>query len=145
MDSEDQQFSDIYDTYKSNRKKKKLKIGDWVVVDEDYYQKYKNKLTITNIKIYNGENQSTKRKEKYLLAETKTEYILVKYNANFIAVNICEREYDLMNSITLLMINDNSVYNLENNCGEIPEIKDMFKVLGWKLARKAIIELEELD
>lgn len=145
MQDDDSIFSDIYDNYKINRKKKKLKIGDWVVVDEAYYHKYKDKLTITNIKLYNGQNELTKRKEKYILAETKTEYIVVKYNANFIAVNICEREYELMNSITLLMINDKSIHNLENNCGEIPEIKDMFKILGWKLGRKAIIELEEID
>lgn len=145
MQDDNSIFSDIYANYKVNRKKKKLKIGDWVVVDEEFYLKYKDKLTITNIKLYNGQNETTKRSEKYLLAETKTEYIIIKYNSNFIAVNICEREYELTNSITLVMINDKSIYNIENNCGKPPEIKDLFKTLGWKLGRKAINNLEILE
>lgn len=132
-----------YSNYKKNQTK--LKIGDWVVVDEFYYYKYKDNITLNNIKLYNGQNELTKRKEKYIVAETKTEYIVIKYNSNFIAVNICEREYDLMDSITLVMINDKSIYNIENNIGEPPEIKEILKVLGWKATRKAIKELEEFD
>lgn len=141
--TDDSKLQGWYNNYKKN--KTKLKIGDWIVVDEEYYNLYKNQITINNIKLYNGENESTKRKEKYILAETKDKYIIIKYNSNFIAVNICEREYDLMNSITLVMINDNSIYNIENNVGEPPEIKEIIKVLGWKATRKAIKDLEEFD
>jgi hypothetical protein len=143
MDYDESRLSNWYNNYKKN--KTKLKIGDWVVIDEPYYNLYKNKITINNIKLYSGENEYTKRKEKYIIGETKDKYILIKYNSNFIAVNICEREYELMNNITLLLINDNSIYNIENNLGEPPEIKEMFKALNWKATRKAITNLEEFD
>jgi hypothetical protein len=133
----------VYNTYKIN--KNKLKIGDWVVVDEYFYYKYKDNITINSLTLYHGENELTKRKEKYVVAESKNEYILLKYNSNFLAINICEREYDLTKNINLVMINQNSVYNIENNKGEIPNIKYIFKILGWKIARKAIKNLEEIE
>lgn len=133
----------IYNLY--NKNKNKIKVGNWVIVNEDIYNLYKNKLTITSIQLYNAKNELTGRKEKFILAETKSDYILIKYNSNFIAINVCEREYDLMNSINLVMINYNSLYNIENNVGEPPEIKEIFKVLGWKITRKAIKNLEELE
>jgi hypothetical protein len=133
----------IYDTYKIN--KNKLKVDNWVVVDEEYYYKYKDKLKITDIKLYSGKSELTGKEENYIIAETKTEYVLIKYNSNFVAVNICEREYDLTKSITLVLINSNSVSNIENNTGKIPPIKELIKVLGWKATRKAIINLEEFN
>lgn len=133
----------IYNTYKIN--KNKVKIGDWVVVDEYYYNKYKDKLKITDIKLYSGKSELTGKEENYIVAETKTEYILIKYNSNFVAVNICEREYDLAKNITLVLINSNSVSNIENNTGKIPSIKELIKVLGWKATRKAITNLEEFN
>lgn len=133
----------IYNTYKIN--KNKVRIGDWVVVDEEYYNKYKDKLKITDIKLYSGKSELTGKEENYIIAETKTEYVLIKYNSNFVAVNICEREYDLTKSITLVLINSNSVSNIENNTGKIPPVKELIKVLGWKATRKAIINLEELN
>lgn len=133
----------IYNTYKIN--KNKIRIGDWVVVDEEYYNKYKDKLKITDIKLYSGKSELTGKEEAYIIAETKTEYVLIKYNSNFVAVNICEREYDLTKSINLVLINSNSVSNIENNTGKIPPVKELIKVLGWKATRKAIINLEEVE
>ncbi|NBR26269.1 MAG: hypothetical protein EBU08_21285, partial [Micrococcales bacterium] len=123
----------------------KLKIADWIVVDEEYYLANKNKITLNNIKLYSGENISTKRPESYVLAETKNDYIIIKYSANFIAVNICQREYELNNNINLVMVNQNATKNIENNTGEVPNIKKIIKTLGWKATRKAIKDLEELE
>lgn len=131
--------------YYNNYKNNKLKIGEWIVVDEDYYNLYKNKITINNIKLYSGENESTKRPEQYALAETKNDYIVIKYSANFIAVNICQREYELHNTINLIMVNKNATKNIENNIGDVPNIKVIFKTLGWKVTRKAIKDLEEFE
>lgn len=136
-------LEEIYNLYNIN--KNKNKVGNWVIVNEDVYNLYKNKLKITSIQLYNGKNELTGRKEKFILAETKSDYILIKYNSNFIAINVCQREYELTNNINLIMINSNSLYNIENNIGEPPEIKEIFKVLGWKIARKAIKNLEELE
>ena len=132
-----------YNNYQKN--KNKLKIADWIVVDEEYYLANKDKINIINIKLYSGENESTKRPESYVLAETKSDYIIIKYSANFIAVNICQREYELHNSINLVMVNENATKNIENNSGEVPNIKKIIKTLGWKATRKAIKDLEEFE
>lgn len=145
MTEDDSQFSDIYEKYKVNKKKKKTKIGDWVIVDEFVYNQYKDKIKIENIKEYNGKNATTGLDEKIILAETKDKYILLKYNANFVAVNICEREYEITNSITLLMVNDNAISNIENKRGDPPPLKQIIGILGWKASRKAITNLEELE
>jgi hypothetical protein len=132
-----------YNNYQKN--KNKLKIGDWIVVDEEYYLANKDKIKIISIKLYSGENISTKRPESYVLAETKNDYIIIKYSANFIAVNICQREYELNNNINLVMVNENATRNIENNSGEVPNIKTIIKTLGWKATRKAIKDLEEFE
>ena len=142
MDNEGK-IEGYYNAYKKNQNK--LKIADWIVVDEEFYSLYKNKITINNIKLYSGENESTKRPERYILAETKNDYIIIKYSANFIAVNICQREYELHNTINLVMVNENATKNLENNTGDVPNIKTIIKTLGWKATRKAIKDLEEFD
>jgi predicted transport protein len=132
-----------YNNYQKN--KNKLKIGSWIIVDEEYYLANKDKIKIINIKLYSGENESTKRPESYVLAETKSDYIIIKYSANFIAVNICQREYELHNSINLVMVNENATRNIENNSGDVPNIKTIIKTLGWKATRKAIKDLEEFE
>jgi len=139
----DAKLENYYNNYKKN--KNKLKIADWIVVDEEYYLANKDKINIINIKLYSGENISTKRPERYVLAETKNDYIVIKYSANFIAVNICQREYELHNIINLVMVNQNATINIENNSGEVPNIKKIIKILGWKATRKAIKDLEELQ
>jgi len=141
----DKQLEYWYNQYKINQKKKKTKIGDWVIVDELTYNKYRDNLKLDNIKEYSAKNAITGFDEKVILAETKDKYILLKYNANFVAINICEREYDLTNSITLLMVNDNAVKNIENKTGEPPSIKEIIGILGWKATRKAINNLEQLE
>ena len=133
------------DQYYNNYKNNKLRIGEWIIVDEDYYNIYKNNITINNIKLYSGENELTKRPEQYALAETKSDYIVIKYSANFIAVNICQREYELHNTINLVMVNKNATKNIENNTGDVLNIKDIFKTLGWKVTRKAIKDLEQFE
>ena len=131
--------------YYKNYKNNKLKIGEWVIVDEDYYKQYKNKITINNIKLYSGKNEATQKPEQYALLDTKSDYIIIKYSANFIAVNICQREYELHNNINLVMVNKNATINIENNTGDVPNIKTIFKTLGWKATRKAIKDLEEFE
>ena len=132
-----------YNNYQKN--KNKLKIADWIVVDEEYYLANKDKIKIISIKLYSGENVSTKRPESYVLAETKNDYIIIKYSANFIAVNICQREYELNNNINLVMVNENATRNIENNSGDVPNIKTIIKTLGWKATRKAIKDLEQFE
>jgi hypothetical protein len=142
MDNE-ARLEGYYNSYQKN--KNKLKIADWIVVDEEYYLANKDKINIINIKLFSGENEATKRPESYVLAETKNDYIIIKYSANFIAVNICQREYELNNNINLVMVNENATKNIENNSGEVPNIKTIIKTLGWKATRKAIKDLEQFE
>ena len=88
-----------YNSYKTNKNKDKLKVKDYIIIDESYYLKYKGNIKLSSIKGYTGFNSSTKKPENFILAETDTQYILIKYNGNFIAVNICEREYELYNKV----------------------------------------------
>jgi hypothetical protein len=141
--TDEARIESYYNNYQKN--KNKLKVADWIVVDEEFYTLYKNQITINNIKLYSGENTFSKRPESYILAETKNDYIIIKYSANFIAVNICQREYELHNTISLVMVNKNATKNIENNSGDVPNIKTIIKTLGWKATRKAIKDLEEFD
>jgi len=136
---------DWYNSYKTNKNKSKLKVKDWIIIDESYYFKYKDNIKLSSIKGYTGTNTLTKREEKFIVAETESKYILIKYNANFIAVNICEREYQLYNAITLLMINENATQNIVNNNNKIPNIKQLIGILGWKATRKAMKDLEDFE
>ena len=134
-----------YNYYKTNKNKDKLKVKDYIIIDESYYLKYKGNIKLSSIKGYTGLNSSTKKPENFILAETKTQYILIKYNGNFIAVNVCEREYELYNAITLLMIHSNATENIVNNNNKIPNIKEVISILGWKATRKAIKDLEDFE
>ena len=134
-----------YNSYKSNKNKDKLKVKDYIIIDESYYLKYKGNIKLSSIKGYTGFNSSTKKPENFVLAETDTQYILIKYNGNFIAVNICEREYELYNAITLLMIHSNATENIVNNNNKIPNIKEVISILGWKATRKAMKDLEDFE
>jgi len=134
-----------YNQYKINKSKKKSKIKDWVIVDELTYHKYKDNIKLDSIKEYSAKNAITGFDEKIVLAESKDKYILIKYNPNFIAINICEREYEITNNITLLMVNDNAIKNIENKTGKLLTIKEIISILGWKASRKAITNLEELE
>ena len=136
---------DWYNSYKTNKNKSKLKVKDWIIIDESYYFKYKDNIKLSSIKGYTGTNTLTKREEKFIVAETESKYILIKYNGNFIAVNICEREYELYNAITLLMINENATQNIVNNNNKIPNIKQLIGILGWKATRKAMKDLEDFE
>ena len=134
-----------YNYYKTNKNKDKLKVKDYIIIDESYYLKYKGNIKLSSIKGYTGLNSSTKKPENFVLAETDTQYILIKYNGNFIAVNVCEREYELYNAITLLMIHSNATENIVNNNNKIPNIKEVISILGWKATRKAIKDLEDFE
>lgn len=134
-----------YNQYKLNKTKKKSKVKDWVIVDELSYHRYKDNIKLDSIKEYSAKNKVTGFDEKIVLAESKDKYILIKYNANFIAINICEREYEITDSITLLMVNDNAINNIENNKTTAPDIKEIINILGWKASRKAITNLEEIE
>jgi hypothetical protein len=129
--------------------KRNLVRGDWVIVGEDIYNKYKNKITISNIN-YISEPEIEQAIPTYpvtslkLTFETKKYYGALKYNINFIAYNISEREYSaLVNPMSLIAVNRNLQNNYNKNIIKPPKLLDILKVIDWKITAKAKKEIKE--
>ena len=139
-------LNSFYSVYKNP----KYKIDNWIIVNNEAYLKNKGKINIISgdyeIKdhiSYNEYNEKLTTKQVTLLAETKSKYICIKYNSNFIAVNISDTEYGLtINEFTLFAVANSEVIGLNK---DIPKLKEILKVLGWKATKKAIKDLEEFE
>jgi len=117
--------------------------GDWIIIDPKLYNKYKNKLTINNINyvdtaiISNLENYQVN--DIRITFETKKEYGYLKYNANFIASIIYNREYELLTKpIQLVAINKNLSKNFEQKINKPQKLQEILKILDWKITKKAL-------
>ena len=108
----------------------KYVIGDWAIVDDNTYKQLYNKLNIVTILSY------TKRyTESILVIETKKEYYVIKYSGRFVCVRKSQTEYGLVcDTYELLAINKTAV---NKDDIEIIPFKDLCKLLGWKLGKKA--------
>ena len=137
-------LSSFYSVYKNP----KYQIGNWIIVNNEVYIKNKNKITITGgdfeIKdhiSYNEYNEKVISKQVILLAESKNKYICIKYNNNFIALNISDTEYGLtINEFTLLAVANSEQIGLNK---DIPKLKEILKILSWKISQKAYANLLE--
>ena len=105
-------------------------IGEWNIVDEKEFKKL-NKITLTSIseiKAYKNENT--------ISAEYKNKFIIFKYNPAFIATKQIDREYEyLLKDWSLIAVNKN--YIEKGTSTESIEPKDIFKIIGIKLNKKA--------
>lgn len=129
--------------------KRNLVKGDWVIVGDEVYNKYKNKITISNIN-YHYEPEIEKAIPSYPVTslkfffETKKYYGTIKYNINFIAYNISEREYSaLTDTMTLIAVNRNLENNYNNKVVKPPMLSEVLRIIGWKMTNKAKKEIEE--
>lgn len=134
-----------YDEFESRDLVKK----DWVIVNEEIYKKYKNNITITNINWF-GEPEIEKAIPSYPVTslkfffETKQYYGTIKYNINFIAYNIAEREYSaLTDSMNLIAVNRKLSDNYDNNIIKPPKLSEVLKIIDWKITNKAKREIKE--
>lgn len=130
-------------------KDQNLIIGDWVIINEEIYNKYKNKIIITNINFI-AEPEMEQAIPAYpvislkMAFETKKYYGVLKYNINFIAFNISEREYSaLTDSMNLVAVNRNLQNNYNNNITKPPKLLDVLEAIGWKITAKAKKEIKE--
>lgn len=128
-------------------------IGNWNIVNNKEYNKYKNKVNIISANYYsvvvdiepnNPIEDLIKTNQIIVNCETKKEYISIKYNPNFIVTSISDTEYGMVGKeITLLAIKNTKDLTLNK---DMPRFKDVLKVLGWKISQKAYANLlEQID
>ena len=128
-------------------------IGDWHIVNNKEYKKYKNKINIISANYYSvvvdlepnsPEEDLIKSNQIIVNCETKKEYISIKYNPNFIVTSISDTEYGMIGKeITLLAIKNTKDLTLNK---DIPRFKEILGVLGWKISQKGYENLlQQMD
>ena len=125
-----------------------IDIGDWQAIDAEYYKKYENKLKITGINYIDC--IESQRLDDYIVNdirihfETKKEYGLIKYNINFIAYLLAEREYEIhTQELKLIAINKNIVDNYKKKLNKPPQFEKILKALGWSITKKSLQSIKE--
>jgi len=134
----------VYDIYK----KPKYVIGDWVIVNNEIYEKYKGKINILNANIYttktktyNINNDLIDHEQITIICETKKEYITLKYNSNFLALSFATTEYGVhINELILLAVR--KMEDKKDIPENIPEYTTIFDIFKWKLTKKAKENIE---
>ena len=137
-------LNSFYSVYKNP----KYKIDNWIIVNNEAYLKNKGKIniisgdySISNHITYNEYDEKITTKQVTLLAESKDQYICIKYNSNFIALNISDTEYGLtINEFTLVAVANSEVIGLNK---DIPKLKEILKILGWKISQKGYNQIKD--
>lgn len=126
---------------------------NWILVNKIEYNKNKGKITLTSADFYlNKKVIKEKGFEDYttrqiiINAETKNKYIVIRYNGNFIAVNICNNEYGFsIYPMKLILARNIDIKDPLGIKSEPPHFKYVLKLLGWKITRKAQNNIEKQD
>lgn len=113
----------------------------WAILDEKLYKKINNKILIVNI----GNLNRSEYKESTCLLENKDKYYLIKWNDKFISINEADTEYGLViNELNIYAIN--AIKALEENPElKTPSLKQVLKIIGFKLSKKAKEHLNYFD
>ena len=110
-------------------------IGNWAIIDIEAFNKFK-KITLTNFNDIN--NYPT---ERIITTESKNNYIVIKYSPNFIATKVIETEYDYnIEEWDLIAIDRENLYS--GNPSKVMTDKEIIKLLGFKLNKKAKLDLD---
>lgn len=135
MSSEDDKLNKKILKYYNKLNNPTLTIGEWNIVDEKELKKL-NKITLTAVC-----DIRASKTEYIIVAESKDKHIVFKYNPVFIATKEIEREYEyLLKDWNLIAVNKDYIY--KGTTKESIEPKDIFKITGIKLNRKAKRDLE---
>jgi hypothetical protein len=142
-------MKDLFDnleSFYSQYSNPKYVIDGWAIVDNSFYESYKNKVKLISIKINSTAIPVKDIDEVYVnniqntaYCETMDKYVKLRYNSNFIAVNIYEREYEYNKGIKLVSIRKMSDFNLLD---KPPEFKLILNILGWKASKKVLDNIE---
>lgn len=138
-------FDNLESFYSQYQNPKYIK-GDWVIVDNSFYEAHKNKIKLISIRINSTAIPVKDIDQVYVnniqntaYCETKDKYVKLRYNSNFIAVNIYDREYEYNKGIKLIAIRKITNFSLLN---KPPEFKLILNILGWKVSKKVLDNIE---
>jgi hypothetical protein len=110
-------------------------IDNWAIIDIDAFNKL-NKITLNNIN-----NVSESEVDRIITTENKNNYIVIKYNPNFIATKVIDKEYDfLLKDWDLIAVDRQALYKGESD--KLMTNKEIIKLLGFKLTRKSRTDLD---
>jgi len=133
-------MGDFYDKltqYYSKITNPTIQIKDWIIADDELYLKYKNKLTFNNILSHYRDEL-----ECVVVVETKNKYYAIKYNNKFICLRESDTEYGLSTGeYNLIAVNNKSLNEKFKNPNKKQinniTIKELAKLLGWKLSKRS--------
>lgn len=138
-------FDNLESFYDQYSNPKYIKDG-WAIVDNSFYESYKNKVKLISIRLNSTAIPVKDIDEVYVnntqntaYCETMDKYVKLRYNSNFIAVNIYEREYEYNKGIKLVAIRKMTDFNLSD---KPPEFKFILNILGWKASKKVLDNIE---
>jgi hypothetical protein len=110
-------------------------IDNWAIIDIDAFEAL-HKLTIISIN-----NISYGEIDRIITTETKNKYIIIKYSPSFIATKVIDTEYDyLIKDWDLIAVDRDTLY--KENISKIVSNKEIMKLLGFKLNKKARLDLD---
>ena len=130
-------LEDKLEQYYDKLKQPSKIIDNWAIIDIDAFNKL-NKITLTSIN-----NISIGGSDIVITTESKNYYIIIKYSANFITTKVIDTEYDyLLKDWDLIAVDRQSLYKDEvDKANKLMSNKEIIKLLGFKLSRKAIKDL----
>lgn len=121
----------------------------WAIVNPTKYRQYKDskitsaRITSKTIPIVDYDGSKLNNTQSIVYCETKNDYRLVKYNSNFLAVKIAEREYDLVKDTEIWAIRKGNKDDYDLKLDENPpEFKLILNVLNWKMSKKTYDNIE---
>jgi len=133
-------LDNLEDFYKEYKNSKIIRKG-WVIVNKKAFDKNKDiKLISADYYCYKSKlldnNEIISNKQIIIYGDTIDKYVTIKYNCNFIAINITDTEYGtILDPMTLMAIVKGK--DLEQN-KDLPKFTDVLSILGWKITRKAL-------
>jgi len=127
LDNLKAQLSKYYATFTNP----KYKVGKWIIVNNDKFKEYKDKLKVESILTYQSNNI-----QRLLVAETKNKYVVIKWSDKFICFRESDTEYGLAcDNYELLAINSDTFNDLDVK--PIISFETICKIFCWKLSKKA--------
>lgn len=116
----------------------------WAIVNPNQFETYTNskiicaRMTSKTIPITDFDGSKINNTQSVVYCETKDDYRIVKYNSNFLAVKIAEREYDLVKDTEIWAIRKDGRYEYDLKLdANPPEFKLILNILNWKMSKKS--------
>ena len=121
----------------------------WAIVNAPKYETYKDskitsaRISSKTIPIVDYDGSKLNNTQHIVYCETKDDYRLVKYNSNFLAVKVAEREYDLIKDTEIWAIRKGNKDDYDLKLDEKPpEFKLILNILNWKMSKKTYDNIE---